>query len=318
MGGLSNDSVSSRIARILTDAAEQLASIGAGNPRFEAELLLAQALDKPRVYLFAHPRAELTPAENSRFLALLERRLESVPIQYVMGSAQFRDLELNVAPGVLIPRPETELLVDYAWQALERRREKLQGGDSSMPGPWLIDVGVGSGAILLSMMQEERKRCGSSEGSWFQPLGIDLLPTPLTSTGNNAGKARLPRPALMRSDFLSAVTTDAPIAGILSNPPYVSASEMEALPVEIYEYEPHEALFGGVDGMSAIRILLDQAAPYFQQGAFFCCEIGGAQAELVREALDERNLWKWSQILPDLAGKPRVVLIEPDRDPLLP
>ncbi len=304
------------ISSLVAETAEQLITVDAGNPRFEAELMLADALGKPRVYLFTHSDEIPDNPAMLKFLALVKRRLAFEPLQYVLGTAQFRDLLLRVGPGVLIPRSETEGLVDIAWGALERRRHLFEER-GEVEKPYLIDVGVGSGAILLSLIYEDLRRLGSIKvvgaETWFRSLGLDISPTPLSYTADNAVFCQLPSPELKQSDFLSVIDPELPVAGIVSNPPYVSVSEMAALPVEINEFEPHEALFGGEDGMTAIRILLDQVEPFLKRGVFFCFEIGGNQEALVRGELVRRDLFDIATISADLAGRPRVVLIEPGR-----
>ncbi len=362
------------VRRLLADAAEAIAAIGAGNPRLEAELLLARALGHPRVFLMTHPEHEPPADARARFAALLDRRRASEPLQYVLGDAAFRHLMLHVRPGVLIPRAETEVLVDHAWGALRRWRARhadvrepgariaeptqagLQGaasreqsgpatarrsgpapaerpgpapagkpgptpaGRSGSARPWVIDVGVGSGAILLALMQEALAQAhGAAHPSsavasepWFRPLGIDISTIPLAVATENADVNILPRPRLVLGDYLGAIRPDAFVAGIVSNPPYIATREMPELPAEIREYEPHEALHAGPDGLGAIRILLDQARPFLTRGAFLCFEIGGLQADDVRRELANRGLLGQSRIHPDLAGRPRVVLIEPE------
>jgi release factor glutamine methyltransferase len=346
--------------QLLADAAEAIAAIGAGNPRLEAELLLARALGRSRVFLMTHPEHEPSPEACARFRDLLDRRRSSEPLQYVLGDAAFRHLTLRVRPGVLIPRAETEVLVDHAWAALQRWRARhpeaagpsaeghgvaratdagphapghrdardagpgppAQGhrdmGDAGTrphagsggrsPRPWVIDVGVGSGAIVLALMHEAL--VASPGGLWFRPLGIDISAIPLSITAENADMNTLPHPHLALADLLAAVRADAPVAGIVSNPPYIATGEMPELPAEIREYEPHEALHAGPDGLGAIRILLDQARPFIERGAFLCFEIGGLQADGVRRELAARGMLELSCIYPDLAGRPRVVLVE--------
>jgi len=299
------------IARRIAAASDLLRRSGAGNPRFEAELLAAAALARERIFLFTHPEYEPTEEETARFDMLLARRLCREPLQYVLGTAAFRDLLLGVGPGVAIPRCETELLVEIAWQALMRWRARAAGTASrgASARPWLIDVGVGSGAILLALLHEAVRSGG--ETPWFRPLGIDIAPRPLAVTAENARRCRLPVPALLRGDLLSAVDPAAPVAAIVSNPPYVSSAEMRALPEEIREHEPPIALHGGDDGLEVIRRLLDLSAPFLHRGALFCCEIGAAQEGGVREELARRGWLRYSTIHPDLAGRPRVVLVEP-------
>ncbi|MFH1145092.1 MAG: HemK/PrmC family methyltransferase [Candidatus Eisenbacteria bacterium] len=318
------------IDRRLDEAARLLRGIRAGNPRFEAELLLAHALGRPRVFLFTHPEHEPGAAERAAFDHLLGRRLSGEPLQYVLGTAAFRNLTLKVGPGVLIPRSETEVLVDIAWDALERGRRagrwSLQGGGAqhrrvrSRSGeeelrPWVVDVGVGSGAILLALIDEGlRHERLSTGGLWFRPLGIDVSPVALRYTVENSGLNNLPCPLLVRGDLLSSfscVDPPMPLAAIISNPPYVSTAEMAELPPEIREHEPPAALQGGPDGLQVIRGLLDQALAFIGRGALLCFEIGSMQAEQVREELRLRGLLERATIHPDLAGRPRVVLVEP-------
>jgi release factor glutamine methyltransferase len=296
-----------------------------------------------------HPEHEPATEARALFEALLDRRRASEPLQYVLGDAAFRHLTLRVRPGVLIPRAETEVLVDHAWAALQRwhaRHAGVWGPGAAGPGaarPWVIDVGVGSGAILLALVYEalastraqtrggvvpcadrdtgafrpeadQRSACARAEdrGLWFRPIGIDISAIPLAITAVNAEFNSLPRPHLALGDYLGAIRPDAPVAGIVSNPPYIATGEMPELPAEIREFEPHEALHAGPEGLGAIRILLDQARPFLARGAFLCFEIGGLQADAVRRELADRRLLEPSRIHPDLAGRPRVVLIEPD------
>ncbi|MCK4303863.1 MAG: peptide chain release factor N(5)-glutamine methyltransferase [Candidatus Eisenbacteria sp.] len=339
------------LVELLSKAVEAIEVIGAGNPRFEAELLLSHALDRPRTFLFTHPEYHPTALEESRFVALLDRRLSSEPLQYVLGTAAFRHLTLRVHRGVLIPRSETEVLVDRAWEALQRWAERRLGmggpqpsdapasgaiyrgsGSSGKERPWVIDVGVGCGSILLALMFEairgraSRNQSPAVNGSgfnvsqipkvpgvnpWFRPLGIDIAAVPLQLTAENAEANGLSGPDLIVSDLLSAVDPAAPVAAIVSNPPYVSTSDMQDLPAEIREYEPHEALHGGADGLDAIRELLDQALVFIHRGALLCFEIGADQERAIEKELQRRNLQRCSRILPDLTGRPRVVLVEP-------
>ena len=293
------------ISRLLRDATDAIAAIGAGNPRFEAQLLLAHAIGKPRVFIFTHPEFEPRPEQLADFAALLERRRSHEPLQYVLGTAAFRHLLLRVRPGVLIPRSETEVLVEHAWVALKRR---LQTGIS----PWLIDVGVGSGAILLAMLDEARRELGEQAArEAFRPLGLDISTIPLKLTAENAAHGNLPVPLLALGDLLTAVAPGARVAGIVSNPPYIASSEMADLPAEIREYEPHEALHAGSDGLGLIHPLLDQVAPFLARGAFACLEIGATQGEAVLDAVAARGLGGCARLFPDLAGRPRVLLLDP-------
>lgn len=313
--GVRNRFVNRTVQQAIAEGVEALSAFGAGNPRFEAELLLADAMARRRAYLFAHPEEVLRQPARARFEHLLERRLASEPLQYILGNAPFRHLELVVRPGVLIPRSETEVLVEHALRELWRwRRSRPERGRDERP--WVIDVGVGSGAILLSLMKEMHESgggggapAGSGPQLWFRSLGVDISAIALEVTARNAAANGLCVPRLALSDLLSAVDPEAEVALIASNPPYVTTEEMADLPAEIREHEPHEALHGGRDGLAAIRTLLNQARPFLERGTPLVFEIGGFQGPAVARLLDEQGLGAFSTIEPDLAGRDRVVIV---------
>jgi len=288
---------------LLREATASLAALGAGNPRFEAELLLSEALGRPRLFLFTERAYQPRPQEAARFDELLGRRLAGEPLQYVLGTAAFRHLLLRVGPGLLIPRSETEVLVEIAWHALLPRLAH------SAAAPFVVDVGIGSGAILLALLDEARRAKRAPRG--WRPLGIDLSARALAATRENALLNKLPVPPLVQGNLLAAFDPAAPVAAIVSNPPYVATAEMAALPPEIREHEPPLALAGGDDGLAVIRLLLDQARPFVARGALLCFEIGGHQEPGVRRELESRDLSSAATIHPDLVGRPRVVLIAP-------
>jgi release factor glutamine methyltransferase len=312
------------IDRWIATSARVLRELGAGNPRFEAELLLAQAIQRPRTFLFTHPEYLPTEEEQAHLNELLGRRLSGEPLQYVLGTAAFRELTLRVGPGVLIPRSETEILVGIAWEALGRWRQRAL---RSAPPPWVIDVGVGSGAILLAVLYEATHMLLAQNDDpgtpqiWFRALGIDVSPVALACTAENARLNALPVPALVCGDLLACVraashagAASGPrpvVAAIVSNPPYITSAEMGELPPEIREHEPPVALHGGADGLDVVRRLLDEAAPFVRKGAILCFEIGATQEAAVRHELARRGLEAQATIHADLARHPRVVLVEP-------
>ncbi len=292
------------VRQTLAEAAEALAAIGAGNPRFEAELLLAETTGRSRTHLFAYADEPVDAAARARFEALLERRLSGEPLQYILGTAPFRYLDLRVRPGVLIPRSETEILIEQALRSLERRGRAARSTRPATDSAWVIDVGVGSGAILLSLLKEADGR-----GMPMRPLGIDISSLALELTAQNAQRNGLPVPHLCLGDMLGAIDPEAEVALIVSNPPYVSTAEMADLPAEIREHEPHEALHGGRDGLAAICTLLDQARPFLARGTPLVFEIGGFQGAAVKALLAARGLLDHAAITADLAGRDRIVTI---------
>jgi release factor glutamine methyltransferase len=313
------------IDRWIAEAARALREIGAGNPRFEAELLLAQAIRRSRTFLLTHPEYPPTEEERALLNELLGRRLSGEPLQYVLGTAAFRELTLRVGPGVLIPRSETEVLVEIAGEALGRW---WQRAPRATPLPWVIDVGVGSGAILLALIYEAAHMLLAQNDDpgtpqvWFRPLGIDVSPVALGYAAENARLNGLPEPALLCGDLLSGVrvppSVDAGagpgsplVAAIVSNPPYITSAEMTELPPEIREHEPPAALHGGPDGLDVVRRLLDDAMPFVRRGAILCFEIGETQETRLRQELERRGLERQTTVHADLAQRPRVVLVEP-------
>jgi release factor glutamine methyltransferase len=274
------------------DAATRLAGIEAGNPRLEAEHLMAAALAIPRIELWLIDR-DPSPEEIAAFESLLARRLAREPLQYVLGNADFAGLTLGVAPGVFIPRNETEILV-------ERAAARLRRGDGAFRArPLVIDVGTGSGAILLALLT----RFPDARG-----IGIDRDPRALACARGNARRLRLAgRAEWVRGDLLAGIGEGA--GAIVSNPPYVRLDEAADLAPEIREHEPGEALFAGPDGLAQIRPLIPQAAERLRSGGTLALEIGIAQADAVHAML-AAGPWEEIEVARDLAGRPRIALAD--------
>jgi release factor glutamine methyltransferase len=283
------------------DAAHRIESIGAGNPRLEAEYLMAAALGVPRIRLWLidrHPSRE----EFAAFDALLSRRLAREPLQYVLGTAEFAGLDLAVGPGVLIPRSETEILVERVETALRA----LHGGCAA--APVIVDVGTGSGAILFALM----RRFESSRG-----IGIDTQAEALGWARRNAARLAkddstgfpglLDRVEFRLGDLLEPLLPNEVVDAIVSNPPYVRLDERETLAPEIRDHEPPQALFAGADGLDVTRRLIPQAATRLRPGGLLALETGITQTDAVRALLPD-GVWSDVVVRPDLTGRPRVVL----------
>jgi release factor glutamine methyltransferase len=269
----------------IQDAARALQTIGAGNPRLEAEYLMAHALGvgRIRLWLIEDP----PPMEAlARFEALLTRRLGREPLQYVLGTAEFAGLTLEVGPGVFIPRSETEVLV-----------EAVAG---RLTGPARIaDVGTGSGAILLALLA----RLPAASG-----IGVDGSEEALQYARRNARRCRLDaRAEWLRGDLLEPVPPGAALDAVVSNPPYIRLDESDALAPEIRDHEPHAALFAGEDGLDEVRRLIPAAASRLRSGGLLAMEIGITQGESARRLLGDGS-WQGVEVLPDLTGRPRVAL----------
>lgn len=273
-------------------ATASLREIEAGNPQLEAEYLMAAALGIPRIQLWLTDNPPDAEALR-RFEALLARRLAREPLQYVLGTAEFADLTLTVCPGVFIPRSETEVLVER----VQTRLSAMLGGCSAAPR--IVDVGTGTGAILLALLGRLPGAIG---------LGIDTSPDALACAQRNAERLELSnRAQFCLGNLLEGLDRGILIDAIVSNPPYIRVDEGPGLAPEIREYEPSDALFAGEDGLDVIRRIVPQAAERLPSGGLLGLEIGITQADAVAGLLGGGD-WRDVEIRPDMAGRPRVVM----------
>ncbi|MEZ5391452.1 MAG: peptide chain release factor N(5)-glutamine methyltransferase [Bryobacterales bacterium] len=272
------------VADALRGAAGRLAEAGVEQPRRSAELLLAEALGWERVRLITHPEAEIGAETQARFERDVERRASGEPLQYILGRQEFYGLDFEVGPGVLIPRPETELLVE---QALAR----LRNGDK------VCDVGVGSGAIAVAI---------AAERTDVGVFGVDFSRAALNAARGNARRHGA-RVGLCRSDLLSALGADK-LDMVVSNPPYVAEAARSELQREL-AFEPQEALFAGPDGLDCYTRLIPQAAHVLKPGGTLLLELGHDSLPGV-SAMLEGGKWGPPEVFADLAGIPRVVAVQ--------
>ncbi|HUE96790.1 MAG TPA: peptide chain release factor N(5)-glutamine methyltransferase [Longimicrobiaceae bacterium] len=263
---------------------------GFDEPRLNAELLLAGVLGLKRLDLYLQFDRPLGPEELAEFKSRLRRRLRHEPIQYIEGVAHFRGLELKVDQRVLIPRPETEVLVGevLAWA----------GGRDA---PDVLDLGTGSGAIALSLRQE---------GNFGRVIATDLSEEALHVARGN--RDRLMPDLLVEFRCGNGL---APVAGerfdvIVSNAPYVGRRDGSALPPEVREWEPSTALFAGEDGLDVIRHLIDLAPDHLRPGGLLALEIGAEQGDEVATLVRQSASFGDPSIRRDLAGRERILLAE--------
>jgi release factor glutamine methyltransferase len=247
-----------------------LGAAGCDTPRLDAELLLAHALGVGRAALISSPERELEPDQARAFMDLAARRRSREPVAYILGEKGFRTITLAVDPRVLIPRPETEFVVEAALALPAHSR--------------VVDVGTGSGAIALALKVERPD---------LEVVGTDVSPGALEVARGNA--ARLGAEVdFVEGDLLAGLSVDA----VVSNPPYVATGD--PLPPEIARYEPAEALYAGADGLDVIRRLVEQAAAV----PFIALEVGAGQAADVAALMPDRRI----EVVRDLAGHERVVV----------
>jgi release factor glutamine methyltransferase len=282
------------VARALAEAAKLLREGGVDDPRREAATLLAGLMGRDRAYLFAHSDDALAPEDSSALRAHAARRAAGEPLQYVLGRQEFYGLEFEVTPAVLIPRPETELLVEWAL-------ELLRGTDS----PSLCDVGTGSGCVAVSVLRERADARG---------VGCDISAEALHVATRNAKRHGVSdRLWFCVSDCFSfwgegPDVTRPRFHMIVSNPPYVAERDLPGLQREVREHEPRAALTPGGDGLSVIRRLLRDSPRYLRAGGHLLFEIGFDQHEAVRALIDPR-VWETLGIRSDLQGIPRAVAL---------
>jgi release factor glutamine methyltransferase len=268
------------IEKAVKDAAEKLRVV-TDAPRLEAELLMARAIDMPRSFLFAHPEDELDPASLQRLHDTVERRLAGEPMAYISGTKEFWSMELAVSPATLVPRPETELLVDVALRDIPRKAE------------WgVLDLGTGSGAIALAIGRE-RPLCSIT--------ATDVSADALAVARENAN-----RNSIGNIEFLEGDWT-APVAGrtfrvIVSNPPYVRAGDAA---LEALGAEPMRALAAGESGLEAIEIIARDCRGMVEPGGLLALE-HGAEQEATVAALLKTHGWANIRCHKDYSGLPRV------------
>ncbi len=286
------------IGRLLETAAGYLKEKGSSSPRLDAELLLAETLGLERIDLYTQYERPLTPEEVASYRAFIARRAAREPVAYILGRSHFRHLRLEVGPAVLIPRPETEELVDLALETLRRRPawRGLPGRPAPAEGPVIADVGTGSGAIALSLAQE----------AGVQVLAIDASEQALRVARANAVSAGLSdRVAFRRADLLEGVADEA-LDLVVSNPPYVRSLDIPTLEPDVADFEPRAALDGGPDGLDVYRRLVPEAARVLRPGGTLLLEVGEDQAEAVSR-LTEQAGFALVSVRRDLSRKDRMV-----------
>ncbi len=277
------------ITQLLRHATTRLASVSP-TARLDAELLLAHTLGWSRARLIAERTHQPTPGEQAAFEALIERRANLEPIAYIVGHKEFYGLDLEVTPATLIPRPETELLVELAMQLAH----KIADPDRSIS---IADIGTGSGAIAIALA------CQLPNAQLY---ATDLSPAALAVAARNLARYGLEqRIQLLQGDLLSPLP--GPVDMIVSNPPYTILAEVDA---NVRVHEPHLALDGGTDGAMFYRRLIPCLRSYIRPGGGALFEIGAWQAAIIAPLIQTHLPQATIAIYRDLADRDRVVVIE--------
>ena len=280
---------------LLTAAVDRLNSDHVPSPRMNAELLLMFTLGCDRAYLFAHPEYELSQDEISRYHQALAKRSTGVPAQYITGHQEFWGMDFIVSPAVLIPRPETEHLIETVLPLARR-----------LANPRIVDVGTGSGCIALALLKELS--------------GAEVHATDISAAALDIARANAARlaPSLRdvpgedarrsvrfhQTDLLQGFAADS-FDFVVSNPPYVGRSEEDQVQLEVRKFEPAQAVFAGETGMEVISRLVPEAQQVLKPGGWLVIEISGTIAEQVESTL---RGWSDVSLVQDLQQIPRVAL----------
>jgi release factor glutamine methyltransferase len=280
-----------QLKQVLTSAIERFSSSGVPSPRLNSELLLMFVLGCDRAYLFAHPERQLTADEVSRYDTALAERSRGVPAQYITGHQEFWGMDFIVTPDVLIPRPETEHLIETV---LALRTSDLRPQTSDPSDARIVDVGTGSGFIALALAKELPKA---------EIHATDISTDALEIARANAVRHQLEsRVRFRQTDLLAGL--DGPFDVIVSNPPYVGESEKDQVQLEVRKFEPRNAVFAGPRGTELIARLIPQAWRVLRPGGWLILEISGTIADRVRGLLEG---WDEVEVTADLQSIPRVV-----------
>lgn len=252
----------------------------------DAAVLLQYALGISRAQLLADPYRSMTPEQHASYLALIERRLTHEPIQYITGEQEFFGLPFHVTPAVLIPRPETEHLVEAVLGEVDRAAEAT-----------IVDIGTGSGAIAVVLAVQMPSA---------HIVATDISPAALEIAAENAKRNGVAdRVQFIESDLLEEVGAYAPFDGVVSNPPYVAFAEGKTMHPQVRDFEPATALFATGNGLDVYRRLIPQAYAALKPNGVLAVEIGYGQRDAVAELLDD---WSERRFITDLQQIPRVAL----------
>jgi release factor glutamine methyltransferase len=270
-----------------------------------AELLLLHVLGRDRTWLYAHPEEQLSATDTDRFFALIARRASGEPTQHLTGKQEFWGLEFEVTPDVLIPRPETEHLIEVALNRLALR-ELRAGRKQTLSGEGLqiADIGTGSGCIAIALAKE-------LPGSTI--IATDISPAALAVAQRNTARHSLSSQIhFLESNLLESLVTShqSPFLDlIVSNPPYIGRRESHTLMREVRDHEPELALYGGEEGYELYADLITQSATHLKPGGLLVLELGHNSLPAVHPLLDAPT-WTNIAVTNDLAGIPRVIAAE--------
>ena len=280
------------INHLLQEGVDMIKDREYGNPVLEATLLLGNLLNVDKTYIYTHGKDEVSEPIVDKFLELMDKRAKGYPIQYILGEKEFMGLNFYVEEGVLIPRSDTETLVEYVLQYIDQIY-----GDKPVN---FLDLGIGSGAIALSVAYYRKK---------LTVYGVDMYDAPLKVANINKERFNLDNVKLYKGDLFQGIDglgLESKIHIIASNPPYIPKKDIETLQEEVKDHEPMTALDGGEDGLDFYRMIIPQSKKYLADEGLLIFEIGYDQGEEVKDIMIDAG-FKNVQILKDLQGLDRVI-----------
>ena len=281
------------IDKLINWSTEYLQQKGVDSPRLNAEVLLSHLLGIERVELYLDPDRSLNQTGVSDFESLIQRRGQREPLQYLTGKQEFWSLNFKITENVVIPRPETELLVEEAVKIVNKE-------SSSVPQPRILDIGTGCGVISIALAKE----IGPA-----RILATDISRSALVIARENAARHRVEdRILFLCGDLFDPLKDDRFSFNLItSNPPYIPSGGFGQLEPEVKDFEPHQALNGGEDGLDFLHRIADQADRFLLPGGWLLLEVGEGQAEKVAGLLKESSHYQTPMIVNDYSGRPRVV-----------
>lgn len=284
------------IAEVLRKAHETLRAKQIDNARHDAQILLRKVLNRDLTFLIAHDDEFLSESQFAEFDKFVTRRAGGEPLQHITGAQEFYGLAFEVNENVLIPRPETEFLVEAALDILREQTNQT-----------FCDVGTGSGCVAVAIVKNLPEANG---------VCLDISSAALDVAKRNANNNRVAeRLKFIESDVFDQLKNqkskikDQKFSVVVSNPPYIPNEDATNLQREVVNFEPHSALFGGADGLDIVRELLTDAPEFLTADGFLLFEIGFGQSDDVRELID-RNIWQLLEIREDLQAIPRTVVLQ--------
>ena len=281
------------IGKILKWTEEYFQKAQLDSPRLDAEVLLAYVLNQPeRIYLYVHFDQPLEQPELTAYRECIKRRVQHEPVAYITGHRDFMGLDFKVTKDTLIPRPDTEILVEAVLQRLPA------AGENST----LADIGTGTGAICLSLLNYLPK---------LRAMAVDISPGALAVAQENSVSLGLSqRVEFLQGDLLAPLKAKGELLNtIVSNPPYIPKADIATLASDVKAYEPMGALDGGEDGLDFYRRLLAESGDLLKDGGFLAMEVGIHQAHQLEALAKDMSQWGKCEILRDLAGIERVVIL---------